>query len=53
MDKNFWSFNVIYRSEEDENTEIPAFVLKSTDNKGIQKAEQLQGILWLTGYLAK
>ena len=53
MKKDFWSFNVIYRSEEDEGVEIPTFVLKASDNVEIQKAEQLQGILWLTGYLVK
>lgn len=31
MGKNFWSFNVIYRSEEDESVEIPTFVLKSSE----------------------
>lgn len=53
MGKNFWSFNVIYRSEEDESVEIPTFVLKSSENEAIQNADQLQGILWLTGYLVK
>lgn len=53
MGKNYWNFNVIYRSEEDESEEIPTFVLKSPDNAEIQKADQLQGILWLTGYLAR
>lgn len=53
MGKDFWNFNVIYRSEEDESEEIPTFVLKASDNTEIEKADQLQGILWLTGYLAR
>lgn len=39
--------------DEDESAEIPTFVLNSSENDGIQNAEQLQGLLWLTGYLAK
>lgn len=53
LGKDFWNFNVIYRSEEDESEEIPTFVLKASDNAEIEKADQLQGILWLTGYLAR
>lgn len=51
--KDFWTFNVIYRTYEDDEIEIPTFVLKSEENESIQKAKQLQGLLWLTGYLKK
>lgn len=50
--KDFWKFDVIYRSEEDDGIKIPTFVIQSNENQSIQKAKQLQGILWLTGYLA-
>lgn len=49
----FWKFDVIYRSEEEDSVEVPTFVLQSKDNAELPKATQLQGILWLTGYLAK
>ena len=50
--KDFWRFDVIYRSGEGEEIKIPTFVMQSDENKSIQSAKQLQGILWLTGYLA-
>lgn len=50
--KDFWKFDVIYRSEEDDGIKIPTFVIQSNENQSIKKAKQLQGILWLTGYLA-
>ena len=50
--KDFWRFDVIYRSGEGEEIKIPTFVMQSEENKSIQSAKQLQGILWLTGYLA-
>ena len=50
---SFWKFDVIYRSEEEDSVEVPTFALQSKDNAELPKATQLQGILWLTGYLAK
>ena len=38
---------------EEQKRAIPTFVLQSKDNTELPKATQLQGILWLTGYLAK
>ncbi|MCR5400905.1 MAG: DUF4299 domain-containing protein [Treponema sp.] len=50
LGKKFWTFDVIYRSEEDDGIKIPTFVLQSEENESIQKATQLEGLLWLTGY---
>ena len=50
---SFWKFDVIYRSEDEDNVKVPIFVLQSKDNTELSKATQIQGILWLTGYLVK
>lgn len=49
--KSFWNFDVIYRGDEETETKIPTFFLKSKENKNLDTATQLQGMLWLTGYL--
>lgn len=51
--KQFWKFDVIYRGSESDETYIPTFVLKEDENKKLNKATQIQGLLWVTGYLAK
>ena len=53
LEHTFWSFNTIYRGGEDNEEEIPTFILKSEKNKSLDKATQLQGLLWLTGYLVR
>lgn len=47
----FWKFDVVYRAESNE-TLIPTFALKTDENKNLNKATQIQGVAWLTGYLA-
>lgn len=48
----FWKFNVIYRADsEEDDVKIPACVLKSKSRSSLDKASQVQGLLWLTGYL--
>ena len=49
----YWTFKTIYRGGEDNEEEIPTYVLKSEKNNSFDKARQLQGLLWLTGYLAR
>ncbi len=49
--KNFWTFDVIYRNGDDDSVKIPAFVLQSAENESILNATQLQGMLWLVGYV--
>ena len=53
LGNNYWSFNTIYRGEDDNEEEIPTFILKSEKNNSLDKATQLQGLLWLTGYLVR
>lgn len=53
LGKSFWKFDTLYRSEDDGDLKIPTFVLKSEKNKALDKATQIQGVLWLTGYLAE
>lgn len=49
---SFWKFNVIYRADsEEDDTKIPTCILKSKANNGLSAATQVQGLLWLTGYL--
>ena len=48
--KNFWTFYLIYRNGDDDSVKISTFVLQSEENESIQKATQLEGLLWLTGY---
>lgn len=52
LGNSFWKFNIIYRGFETEDILIPTFVLKNDKNKKLNKASQIQGIVWLTGYLA-
>ena len=51
FDDTFWKFDVVYRRVDDECDKIPTFVKKTKKNKSLDKATQLQGFLWLTGYL--
>lgn len=53
LKKSFWNFDVIYRGSGELEIKIPTFLLKSKENKKLDSATQLQGLLWLTGYLAK
>ncbi len=53
LGNNYWSFNTIYRGEDDNEEEIPTYVLKSEENNSLNEATQLQGLLWLTGYLVR
>lgn len=53
LGKSFRKFNTIYRRDEGTEDEIPTYVLKTNDNNSLDKAAQIQGVLWLTGYLAK
>ena len=49
--KSFWTFDVIYRNGDEDSVKIPAFVLQSAENESILNATQLQGLLWLVGYV--
>lgn len=40
-------------AQDNDNKLFPTFVLKSEKNNSLDKAKQLQGLLWLTGYLAR
>lgn len=53
LGNNYWSFNTIYRGEDDNEEEIPTYVLKSEENNSLNEATQLQGLIWLTGYLVR
>lgn len=53
FDKIFWKYDVIYRAEGDTETLIPMYTLKTDENKSLEKADQIQGVAWITGYLAK
>lgn len=53
LGNDFWNFDIIYRGEEYNEVKIPTFVLKSKENMSLDTATQLQGYLWLTGYLSK
>ena len=53
LEKSFWKFDVIYRDSEGDEEKIPTFVLKTEENASLEKAPQIQGLLWLTGYLSK
>ena len=53
LGNNYWSFNTIYRGEDDNEEEIPTYVLKSEENNSLNEATQFQGLLWLTGYLVR
>lgn len=50
LGESYWFFNVIYRTDGDD-LELPVYALKSSENENIQKANQLKGLLWITGFL--
>ena len=52
FDDSFWKFHVIHRKM-DEDDEIPTYIKKTDQNKSLEKVTQLQGVLWLTGYLVE
>lgn len=51
LEKSFWSFEIIFRGVEEKEIFIPTFVRKTSENKNLNKAPQIQGVLWVTGYL--
>jgi hypothetical protein len=52
LENSFWKFETVYRGMDGEE-KIPTYVLKSEENMALDKATQLQGVLWLTGFLMK
>ena len=54
FDDSFWKFHVINRSMDDEECDkIPTYIKKTEKNQNLDKATQLQGVLWLSGYLVE
>ena len=51
--KDFWKFDVVDRTSGEAEILIPTFTLKNKENKDLKKAAQIEGILWVTGFLAK
>lgn len=48
----FCQFNVIYKSDDSDEIKIPTYVQKNDKNKELEKAEQIQGVLWVVGFIA-
>lgn len=53
LGNSFWKFHILYRDGEDNEEKIPAYVLKTKENRSLDKAAQIQGVVWLTGYMVK
>lgn len=53
LGNSFWKFHILYRDGEDNEEKIPAYVLKTKENRSLDKAAQIQGVVWLTGYMIK
>lgn len=54
FDKEFYKFDTrIKRDNGDVLFAIPCYIKAADVTEGIESAKQLQGLLWLTGYMAK
>lgn len=53
FNKTFWKYDVVYRADGDTEIFIPMYTVKTDENKSLENADQIQGVAWITGYLAK
>lgn len=54
LGKSFYNFGVIFRTEdEEEDIVIPCFYKIEDDTPDLSNATQLQGVLWLCGFLSE
>lgn len=51
MEKSFYNFGVVLRDDSDEEIVIPCFYKIGDETLDLSNATQLQGVLWLCGFL--